>query len=407
MIIKSIELNDFRNYHDLKIEVSPSINIFYGSNAQGKTNIVEAINVCSCLSSHRTSKDSDMIPFGMDNYSIAMNCLDKDGYETKLSVDYSLNNAPNRKIAQDNIKLSRISEFLGICNTVIFAPEDLSLIKGAPSVRRRFFNLLISKSIPSYTKLLHTFNHILMQRNKTLKDIKFNNSADVNMLLDYWDYPLAEVSSEIIIVRYRFALLLSEYAHKHHLIISSDKEDLQIRYDTISGVSEALEAFVKDEDILSRFISGTASTAILEGIKANVHDIVLSRLTKNRQNDIEHGITMSGIHKDELDITLNGLSMKNFSSQGQQRSASLSIKLAELEILRQITSTSPILLLDDVFSELDINRRVALLSGMVDAQIFITCTDRSYIEKEIKQLLKTNEEPKFFKIEAGKVYPDC
>ncbi|MCR5616884.1 MAG: DNA replication/repair protein RecF [Clostridiales bacterium] len=412
MIIESIHLTDFRNYRRLDLDVGPSVNIFYGFNAQGKTNIIEAVNVCSCLSSHRTSKDRDMISFGEKGFEIKIDLLDpEDNYKTDLSVSYLLekteknpSSVPKRILKQDSLQISKVASYLGICNTVIFAPEDLNLIKGAPSVRRKFLNLIISKTSPSYFDLLNRYNRLIGQKNACLKSFRGGRPDDDKM--DFWDYPLADISAEIILYRYRYSLLLSKYASKHHLNISGEKEDLKISYSTIQGSVELINAFLKENASLDSFIDGSAQKAIYVPIKAMLSEHLLSKFRATRQNDSERGITGTGIHKDDLDITLNGLPMKNFSSQGQQRSAALSLKLSELYMIREFCRTSPILLLDDVFSELDVNRRVSLISGMVNAQIFITCTEREYIEKELGSLVNGTSLPRYFHVENGNVTPE-
>ena len=409
MIIESIHLTDFRNYRRLDLDVGPSVNIIYGFNAQGKTNIIEAVNVCSCLSSHRTSKDRDMISFGEKGFEIKIDLLDpEDNYKTDLSVSYLLektdknpSSVPKRILKQDSLQISKVASYLGICNTVIFAPEDLNLIKGAPSVRRKFLNLIISKTSPSYFDLLNRYNRLIGQKNACLKSFRGGRPDDDKM--DFWDYPLADISAEIILYRYRYSLLLSRYASRHHLDISEEKENLEITYSTIQGSVELINAFLKENASVDSFIDGSAQKAIYGPIKAMLSEHLLSKFKGTRQNDSERGITGIGIHKDDLDITLNGLSMKNFSSQGQQRSAALSLKLSELDMIREFCRTSPILLLDDVFSELDVKRRVSLISGMVNAQIFITCTEREYIEKELGSLVSGSSLPRYFHVENGNV----
>lgn len=409
MYIKNIRLTNFRNYGRIDLDVGPSVNIIYGNNAQGKTNLIEAVNVCSCISSHRTSKDRDLIKFGEKEYITEL-LLHDDEYDTDTSISASFyteesednpNSTAKRELKHDGMAVDKISEYMGICNTVIFAPEDLNLIKGAPSVRRKFLNLIISKTSPSYFDLLNRYNRLIGQKNACLKSFRGGKPDDEKM--DFWDYPLADISADIILFRYRYSLLLSKYASRHHLDISEEKENLEITYSTIQGSVELINAFLKENASVDSFIDGSAQKAIYGPIKAMLSEHLLSKFKGTRQNDSERGITGIGIHKDDLDITLNGLSMKNFSSQGQQRSAALSLKLSELDMIREFCRTSPILLLDDVFSELDVKRRVSLISGMVNAQIFITCTEREYIEKELGSLVSGSSLPRYFHVENGNV----
>lgn len=405
MYITHIELNNFRNYRRLDLDVGPSVNIFYGDNAQGKTNLIEAINVCSCLSSHRTAKDKDMIYFGQSSYEVKLSCVDeKDSCPIDLSVSFtspdSTSNKSKRVLKQDGMQITRIAEYLGVCNTVIFAPEDLYLIKGAPSVRRKFLNLLITKVSPSYFNLLNRINRLNDQKNTSLKSCSVNNID--HKALDFWDYSIADISAEIIMARYRYSSMLQIYASAHHSTISAGAESLRIKYMTITGCIDALEDALRKVGKYDGFISQGLPEPFYGQIKAILAEQIYSKLVSNRSIDVEKGFSAVGIHKDDLDVQLNSLSMRSFSSQGQQRSAALSLKLAELEIIKQCVSSSPILLLDDVFSELDVNRRVSLISGMVDAQIFITCTDRAYIEKELSDLIGSAQSTSFFHVSDGK-----
>lgn len=412
MIIRSIHLKNFRNYRRLDLDVGPSVNIIYGFNAQGKTNIIEAINVCSCLSSHRTPKDRDLITFKENEYEIKIDLLDpEDNYKTDLSITYltekseeNSTSAPKRILKQDSMQISKIASYLGICNTVIFAPEDLNLIKGAPSVRRKFLNLIISKTSPTYFDLLNKYNRLIGQKNASLKSFRGGPANDETM--DFWDYPLADISAEIILYRYRYSLLLNKFSSRHHLDISEEKENLKISYSTIQGSIELINAFLEENALLDAFINGSAERGIYARIKGILSEHLYSKFKGMRQNDSERGITGIGIHKDDLEITLNDMSMKIYSSQGQQRSAALSLKLSELDIIRDFCRSSPILLLDDVFSELDAKRRVSLISGMVNAQIFITCTEREYIEKELGTLVDGASLPRYFHVENGTVTPE-
>lgn len=413
MIVKELKLKNFRNYGRLELKFEPSVNILYGLNGQGKTNIIEAISVCSCLSSHRAQKDRDLIKFGENEYEIMLDCVDtSDGYTTELYTSYMTENSSlnttaktKRVLKQDHISVDNVSSYLGICNTVIFAPEDLNLVKGAPSIRRRFLNILISKVSPTYFNLLNSLTRLINQKNACLKDMKvYSDNSD--QLLDYWDYPLSEVSAKVMLERYRYILLINKYAAAHHLDISGGNENLNVSYSTVSGLNALIETFVNDNGILDDFLLGRASEAILDEIRTKLSQSLYKKFVASRKYDVEKGISSVGIHKDDIDISLNNLQMKLYASQGQQRSAALSLKLSELDIIRAVTSTSPVLLLDDVFSELDVNRRVSLLSGMVDAQIFITCTERNYIEKELFELIKDSVVPGFYHVENGIVTRD-
>ncbi len=415
MIIQGIHLTDFRNYGRLDLDVGPSVNIFYGDNAQGKTNIIEAIYVAGSVASHRTSKDIEMIRFGENSYSTGLDLLCDDGGTLKLTAEFhtekselSKNVRSYRVLKQDGIKIDRISDFIGVCNIVIFAPEDLNIVKNAPAFRRRFLNTLISKVSPSYFNLLSDLSKLMNRKNTYLRTARSGlrngeiKQSDIDASLDYWDFSIADLSADIIIMRDRFARLLSEAASRHHSNISGGKEKLTIGYDTISGCSVPVDASGDDSRQYDGYLRKGLSGSDYTRIKGILSDNILSKLKSARSYDLEKGISSVGVNKDDLDIKLDGLQMRSFSSQGQQRSASLALKLAELDILRMFTSSTPILLLDDVFSELDAERRASLLSVMKDAQIFITCTDRDMTARELAPM-EAAEKARYFHVTGGTV----
>lgn len=418
MIIKGIHLVNFRNYGRLDLDVGPSVNIFYGDNAQGKTNIIEAIYVAGSVASHRTSKDIEMIRFGENSYSTGLDLICDDGGSMKMAAEFHTEKSDisktvrsSRVLLQDGIKIDRISDYIGVCNIVIFAPEDLNIVKNAPAFRRKFLNTLISKVSPSYFNLLSDLSKLMNRKNAYLRNVRNGvrngeiKQSDIDASLDFWDFSIADLSADIIIIRDRFSRLLSDAASKHHSNISGGKEKLTIDYDTISGCSVPIDASEGDSRQYDGYLRKGLSGSDYTRIKGILSDTILSKLRTARSYDIEKGISSVGVNKDDLDIKLDGLQMRSFSSQGQQRSASLSLKLAELDILRMFTSSTPILLLDDVFSELDADRRASLLSAMKDAQIFITCTDRDMTARELAPM-ESSDSARYYKVTAGTVIED-
>jgi len=410
MIVKHIDLTDFRNYGRLDLDVGPSVNVFYGNNAQGKTNIIEAINVASSVSSHRTSKDKEMIRFGTDEFKINLLCEDE-VYDSDINfkvtfTDNGKRGLVKRVLEQNNLVIPKISSYIGTFNTVIFAPDDLNLVKGAPVSRRKFLNLLICKVSPVYFDLLGRTKKITEQKNACLKACHGKYTPDCDNKLDYWDFSLSDLSADLIIERFRYCLLLSSKAAAHHSVISDGKEKLIVEYDTLTGVKELFEEFLKRDGMLDQFTSGTLSGGILAQIKRGLSDLLLKKFRSVRESDIEKGLSSTGVQRDDLEIKLNGLSMRQYSSQGQQRSAALALKLSELEILREKVRSSPVLLLDDVFSELDESRRISLLAGMNNAQIFITCTDKAFVESQLGNIVTGSSDVKFYRVEKGEVFPN-
>lgn len=392
MFIRKIHLDNFRNYGRLDLDVGPSVNIFYGDNAQGKTNLVEGIYVASSITSHRTSRDSDLIKFGENEYKAGLELTDDDGSEIRLSScyyteksDLNTKGHTGRILTRDNAVINKISDFMGVCNIVIFAPEDLNIVKNAPSYRRKFLNTLISKISPSYLNLLSDYSKILNNKNALLKNIKSSDGSSdiVNDQLNFWDYSLADLSADIIIKRYKFVRLVSDIASLRHSSISGGKENLSVEYSAIYGAVTALESFLSENSKYDEYMNKGLSEADYGRIKGILSDLVLAKLKSVRNYDIEKHISSIGIQRDDIIIKLDGLPMKNFSSQGQQRTAALALKLSELEIIRMFVSSTPILILDDVFSELDKARRLSLVSAMKEAQIFITCTDKDMIGEEL------------------------
>ncbi len=411
MFIRSIHLENFRNYGRLDLDVGPSVNIFYGNNAQGKTNLVEGIYVASSIASHRTSKDQDLIRFGENEYKTSLDLTDDDGSNVQLSSCFyteksalSKNGRTGRMLIVDNAPADKISDYIGICNIVIFAPEDLNIVKNAPAYRRKFLNTLISKISPSYFNLLSNYSRLLAQKNALLKSIKnVENVSDAyNDQLDFWDFSLAELSAEIILKRFRFSKLISDIASRHHGSISGGKENLSIEYNTIFGVVGALETFLTKNSKYDDYMGKGLSEGDYGRIKGIISDLVLAKLKSVRNYDIDKHISSIGIHRDDIIIKLDDLEMKKFSSQGQQRTAALALKLSELEIIKMFVSSTPILILDDVFSELDKTRRMSLVSAMKDAQIFITCTDKNMIGEEI-DIMEGADKAEFYRVDGGNI----
>lgn len=390
MQISSIKLTNFRNYRELNLEFDSDINVLYGENAQGKTNILEAIYLCSCLRSHRTSKDSDLISHEADGYEVFMEYYDSENkgftpfFLENIKVKYqeAVPGDPNRTkskriISHNGMVLPKISDLMGLFHAVIFAPEDLMLIKEGPANRRRFVDILISQIRVSYFNELCNYNKILAQRNSLLKQMKDGKIERDYEQLVVWDISLAQSASRIIATRMDFTEKIGKIASKYHKEISSGKEEIYVKYKTISGIS-------------SKDSVETINNKILEKLKTIYNE------------DVDRGNTIYGPHRDDLEISLDGTGIKPFASQGQQRTAVLSLKIAELEIIKNETGSTPVLLLDDVMSELDYNRRKLLLSSIGNAQILLTCTDRSHIADNFISGT-TNRTIQYFHVENGNV----
>lgn len=333
MIIKSIELNNFRNYEVANIEFDKNINILYGDNAQGKTNLLEACYYSAISKSFKSTKDKEIIRFGQDYLSIKT-IIDKNDRE--YAIDISINN--NKKtIKVDNVKINKTSDLLGLLNVILFSPEDLNIIKNGPSERRRFFDNEISQIDRIYLSDLINYNKVLNNRNKLLRDIAFDNS--IKDTLDVWDMQLVEYGKKIIKRRREFIDELKYYVKDKHFKISGGKEELIINYEPSID-----DMFFEDE------------------------------LINNREKDLKYAQTSVGPHRDDISFKIDGIDIRKFGSQGQKRCSALSLKLSEIDIVSNIIKDKPVLLLDDVLSELDSNRQKFLLESISDIQTIITCT---------------------------------
>jgi DNA replication and repair protein RecF len=366
LIVKSLDLENFRNHKDTKILFSDRFNIIYGDNGQGKTNILEAIYLCASGRSHRTSKDSELIRFGCNSYNIKAFVVNS-GLDREIDISYF--NDQKKQIKINEIPLNKLGALMGNLYAVLFSPEDLFIVKQGPMERRRFADITLSQIKPSYFYDLQLMAKILKQRNMLLKSINTNPSLADTM--EIWNIKLAEVAASIIISRRKFSETLSKLAQNQHKYLTVEKEIISFNYDCSFQANEDS----KREELIENYVR------ILE---------------KNLTRDIALGYTSVGPHRDDYDILINGKSLKTYGSQGQQRSAVLSLKIAEIELIYKETEEYPVLLLDDVMSELDDNRQKYLMDSITNVQTFITCTSDTHFRSTLKE--KCN----YFKIEDGR-----
>ena len=334
MIVESIELKNYRSYEELHIDLSPGTNILYGDNAQGKTNVLESIYLCCTSKSHRGSKDRDIIRFSQEESHIKLQIRRGN---VPCRIDMHLKKNKPKGIAINGIPLRRASELFGVANVVYFSPEDLNLIKNGPSERRRFIDMELCQLSQVYVHSLVQYNRALMQRNKLLKELSFH--PEYEDTLDIWDEQLIRYGREVMEQRRSFLAQMDAIVHEIHGNLSGGREDMKLIYapDT------------REEDLEQAF-------------------------KKNRPQDIKQKTTLSGPHRDDMNLMIGGVDVRRFGSQGQQRTAALSLKLSELELMQRISRDNPVLLLDDVLSELDGHRQNQLLSAIRHIQTIITCT---------------------------------
>lgn len=353
MWIEKIKINNFRNYKCEEINLNKKINIFYGENAQGKTNIIEAIFLSSIGKSFRAGKDSEMIKFGENNADIELffKKSDRDG-----NIKINIGNKKN--IFVNKIKIKKLSDLLGNINTVIFTPDDINILKGGPQNRRKFLDIMISQLRPKYMYTYNLYLKTLEERNNYLKKIKLENANE--NLLEIWDEQLIKYAKIIADYRNEFIEKIKNKIKIIHNNITDNKEDIKIEY-----VSDCLDKNIYKKLLLDR-----------------------------RKLDIIKGYTTKGIHRDDFFIYLNDILVNVYGSQGQHRTAMLSLKISELQVINDEIGENPILLLDDFMSELDEKRRNNFMENIKDTQVIITCTDK---------LLLNNIEASEFRVCSGKI----
>lgn len=344
MFLKSIELHNYRNYTSLKLETPNMVNIFLGQNAQGKTNLLEAILVIAMTKSHRTSKDKELIGWESDAARISAEVTKKYG-TVKLDLLFS---SQGKKAKINGLEQRKLSDFVGSLNVVMFAPEDLEIVKGTPGVRRRFLDMEIAQVQPGYLHTLQQYGKVLQQRNNYLKGI--GPSGLNQQMLDVWNMQLAEYGVKIMKRRKYFIQQLQLHAERIHAGITNGLEKLVIEYRP--SLDMDLE---QDETVL--------------------FEKFMLKLSQVREQEIRRGLTLAGPHRDDMTFFINGKEAQTYGSQGQQRTTALSLKLAEIELIHEEIGEYPILLLDDVLSELDHNRQTQLIETFQSkVQTFITTT---------------------------------
>ena len=353
MRLTSVDLAHFRNYESLSLSFPGGTHILYGANAQGKTNLLEAIYLCTCARSHRTGRDEELVRHGADFYRTSVGFVTDRGIQESVSIQYSRAQgrqvAPARIIRYNGLEINRIADMMGLFHAILFAPEDLQIVKGGPAERRRFLDILISRTDRAYFRDLQDFWRILAQRNRLLKDLRQSGRPGDDQL-DIWDEALADKSAALLEKRLIHLDRLSGYAALSLAHLTGSSEKLALDYRGFRGLEASMDRL-----------------AIKEAYR--------DRLGRSRPDDLLRGSSSQGPHRDDILISLNGEEARLYASQGQQRSVVLSLKVAELMLLTDISGEKPILLLDDVMSELDMSRRERLMEVIRDHQVFLTCTD--------------------------------
>ena len=357
MIIKYLELSDFRNYDEMHIDLSPNTNIFFGDNAQGKTNILEAVFLTGTTKSHKGSHDADIISFGK-SFGVIRALFNKNGIDYKIGIQ--LRRDKRKAISVNGSPIKKAADLLGIVNVVLFSPEDLSIIKSGPEKRRRFIDMTLCQIDKEYLFALSGYNKIINQRNKLLKN--YDRRVDISDTLDIWDDQLVNYGNQVIKKRKEFIIDIKDLLKDIHFNLTGNDDILNIEYKENTGEEEYKE-----------------------------------KLIRSRERDIIFKNTSIGPHRDDIVFNINDIDVKKFGSQGQQRTVALALKLSEIEIIKKAVDDTPILLLDDVLSELDMNRQRYLLESLGDTQTLITCTG---LDEFVNNRFEIN---KCFKVSKGKI----
>lgn len=362
MYIKEIEFKNFRNYENLNLSFNENLNFIVGNNAQGKTNLIEGIFMSSMGKSFRTSRDSEMIKFEEDFCKIKT-FAQKSFSETEVEI--IIKKDAGKFIKVDGINISKTSDILDNIYIVIFSPEDLKIVKDEPEKRRKFIDRELSIIKPAYYDALSNYKKVLSQRNAYLKEKNIDFS-----ILDIWNMQLSKYGAKIIFLRQEFIKKVDKISKEIHRKITNGKENLILEYDPNVKYNE-------DQTFLEEYL--------------------YDEIKRAEENDLRNRTTTRGPHRDDIQFFINGINVRNFGSQGQQRTAALSLKLAELDLIKEETGENAVLLLDDVMSELDPVRQEFLIKSLYDIQLFITSTE---ITENLKEIV---EKGKIFTVEGGKV----
>lgn len=366
MFIKELELKNFRNYRNLNIEFDEKVNLILGNNAQGKTNLIEAVYMTSYGKSFRTSSDARLIMFG-ENEAYIKVVAEKEDFDTEIEIILKAKgkNSVEKFVKKDKKGISKVTQLLNNILIVVFSPEDLKIVKDEPEKRRAFIDREFSQISTSYLDNLINYKKSLLQRNTYLKELKIDP-----LMLDLWDIQLAEYGAEIIQLREKYIKKISDLSSALHKGITGDEEKLVVKYEPNLSVQPDLE---------------------------NQEKRFYETLKMSYENDIRNRNTQVGPHRDDISFFVNGIDMRKYGSQGQQRTCALSLKLAELSLIKEDIGENPILLLDDVMSELDQKRQEYLISTLKDNQLFITTTDMD------SDILSKTGFPAIYRVEGGVV----
>lgn len=355
MIIDNIKLTNFRNYSQVNAQLSPGINLILGENAQGKTNFLESIFFLSCVKAFHAKSEKELILFSQPNAKIE--ALVK-GHQRDINIRIDLSTTAKRKIYENGILQRKLLDYVGTVQTVVFSPDDLYIVKEGPAIRRRFINIAISQLKPNYIQVLAEYNRIIEHKNKLLKNEEMRSSPE---LINVFNEKLAATGAVIVKYRHDFINELLNFAEKIHNEMSNGREELSLRY------------------VTDRYIENSG------GSISDISQALLNHLKERSAAELDSQSCLVGPHKDDMEILINEKSAKFFGSQGQIRTAVLALKMAERDVFHKISGELPILLLDDVLSELDANRQAYLLNKISHGQVIISSC-HNHLFSEVKDI---------------------
>ncbi|MFV9510295.1 DNA replication/repair protein RecF [Tepidibacillus sp. LV47] len=368
MFLTHLQLKNYRNYHELDLDFDQRINIFQGNNAQGKTNIIEAIYLLAFAKSHRTSKERELVQWGQ-SFSVIKGNVKRSLGDVNLEIQIT---TKGKKAKINALEQKKLSDYVGAFNVILFAPEDLTLVKGSPQYRRKFLDMEIGQIHPSYLYHLSQYLKVIQQRNNLLKDFTKDKKNKLEML-EIWNIQMVEHGTKVIAKRLEFLKKLEKRAQEVHDGITEGTESLTIQYKS----SIPIEEIKTDSDIRRKFED---------------------QIKKNIKHELDRGTSLIGPHRDDLDFYINQIDVRSYGSQGQQRTTALSLKLAEIELIHEEVGEYPILLLDDVLSELDKKRQTHLIKTIENkVQTMITTTTTEGID------FKRLDQSSMFSVSQGKV----
>lgn len=368
MLIKSLQIRNFRNLHKIDASFAPGLNVIHGANAQGKTNLLEAIYLLVTGRTFRTSDDSEIVPWDIEEYdgTLIRAQVEKSAGEEQLGFYFD---GRNKRVLVDGKPLTRLAHLVGRLNAVLFTPTDLMLVRGAPALRRRFMDIAIGQTSRRYIESLQDYQQVLKNRNAILKQALHRSHSDIGAQLDVYDEQLAEAGAILMEARNSAVAEISAKAAEHYSRICLQREQMLLKY---------------EQDIDNPDNKNNVGTHAREDLCASeLKNQLLSTLRRTRVDDLRRLSTSRGPHRDDFSFQIDNYSARQFASQGQQRSAVLALKFAELDYIRTHTHEQPLLMLDDVISELDEQRRTALLQHLgTDIQTFITTTDSDSVTRQ-------------------------